>query len=363
MNAKLRRIVENVVRDELSLPSAIAISKLPSLVPQRGNGVTWDMEIFIGDIRPKRGGYYTDAIEWVKAIISPPTQSSLGKRISRGFAKSGLAYLFLERDRLLTKKGDKGSPKQPKSNDSADTVDENLVRDQAASFIRDMWACLWAEERFWKLLKVESPPEKIAEFITRHYFLILPVASAAVWRELAANQPLLRSLVEALPSHPERLCGWVPTNATRNLAGRIRRPEFGRVAARYVSSPDTVNKELSRLNYSGPQYLLLADALRKMADDALACAEQTEAPGRVSFSPPVKRRIPSREQAEKIEKFAVVIKRSPGETDTFLARRSLQERGKTEKAMKNMLPSVRSDISRARRLLKLRHWSSKMKRR
>ena len=69
MNAKLRRIVENVVRDELSLPSAIAISKLPSLVPQRGNGVTWDMEIFIGDIRPKRGGYYTDAIEIGRAHV------------------------------------------------------------------------------------------------------------------------------------------------------------------------------------------------------------------------------------------------------------------------------------------------------
>lgn len=349
-------------QEKLWRSHATAISKLPPHAPQSDFAGEWDTQMFVGSIRPKSGPHFTEATEWVNAIVSPPTRSSLGERIVSRLAKRGLANLFLGGDMWQTMKAGKGVPNQPKHHEPPSANDGYLVRDQAAAFIRDMWACLWADERLWKLVSLGSSPAQLAEFIARHFFLILPLASASVWSELAADARLLRSLVKALPSHPERLCGWVASNATRNLAGRIRRPEFGRVAARYVSSPKTASKALAELNYSGPQYLLLADALRKMAATAQACAEQRGAAAHESFSPPVKRRIPSREQAEKIEKFAVLVKRSPGEPDMVLARRFLQGIGKTGKAMENMMPSVRSDFSKAGRLLKLRHGRSKMKR-
>lgn len=355
MSSKLRRIVEDAVRDELSLPLATAMSKLPPHVSQRDFAGEWDTQMFVGNIRPKSGAHYTEATEWVKAIISSPTQSSLGERIARGFVKRGLAHLFLGGNLWQVREAGKGASNQPQHNDSPTVNSEGQVRDLAAAFIRDMWACLWADERLWKLVSSGTPPEQIAEFIIKHYFLILPLASASVWCELAANTRLLKTLVKVLPSHPERLCGWVASNATRNLAGRIRRPEFGRVVARYVSSPNTGNKALAELNYSGPQYLLLAAVLRKMADNALACGEQAEASEQTSFSPPAKRRIPSREQAEKIETLATMVQGAPRETDLALARRYLESMDKKGEDLERMVPSVRLDVATAKRLLKLRN--------
>lgn len=220
-----------------------------------------------------------------------------------------------------------------------------------SEYIQHQLEILWADSKFWKIVRADEGGAKLREHILNEHSLVVPPMSAGVWLEAVQQRGLRAALFTTLARDHQRIAGFAALEGRSIIETELQKRKFPRIFYKYLTNPRLDGKHLlSSAEFCEKTLRAIADVATRLAEDAEWCLEN---PGKIPNGVlKQKRGRPATvNTARRIELLADLRRRRKGLSDSAAAEALHRERAGEAILHEVELEALRKNAAQARELL------------